>query len=271
MQRIGDGVQEFLTGMGDFAPTTTDNQTLWSATKDTARAGYNLVLFGAQVGEAINPLAPIQREISSALGFDLPFASDLRATYDTPSFGLTVDFLGSFGVPKLASFFGSTSRALKSSAAVDQLAVEAAPASVQSQIAFRENFVGPHPQGTGPVFFNPPPNATSAEIAQVKAYIDGANEALLADVLSPTGRVATAGKISQQGSREAALERARAADAGSPYIGQAGHVPDKTWSGTNPPFSWLDLSPRVNASLGSQAKNYPIGYKPYVFVINKAK
>jgi hypothetical protein len=49
------------------------------------------------------------------------------------------------------------------------------------------------------------------------------------------------------------------------YSGQAGHVPDTTWTGEPEPYTWLDLTPRVNASLGGQAVHYPIGYRPTGF------
>ena len=37
------------------------------------------------------------------------------------------------------------------------------------------------------------------------------------------------------------------------------------WTGTAAPFSWLDLNPSVNMSIGGQANRYPIGYKPTEF------
>ncbi len=104
----------------------------------------------------------------------------------------------------------------------------------------------------------------------MQAYVDGANEAQLAQALSPTGRVSTAGALRDAADTAAAAERVRAAAAGTPY-GQmnAGHVPDTTWTGTPQPHSWLPLSPRVNSSLGSQAARYPIGYKPTGFYLDE--
>jgi hypothetical protein len=67
----------------------------------------------------------------------------------------------------------------------------------------------------------------------------------------------------------AAEERASAAAAGDPYVGHAGHVPDTTWTGKADPYQWLDLSPRVNSSLGGQAAHYPVGYKPTVFIFKQ--
>lgn len=43
-------------------------------------------------------------------------------------------------------------------------------------------------------------------------------------------------------------------------------LPDTTWTNTPVPPSWLDLDRTVNSSLGAQAKNYQIGYKPTWFV-----
>lgn len=119
----------------------------------------------------------------------------------------------------------------------------------------------------GPVVFKAPPGATQEEIAQVHAYVDGSNEALKAGKLSPTGRVSTAGDLRTDASLAAATERARAAAEGVPYTGHVGHVPDTTWTGQAQPYKWLDLTPRVNASLGGQAAHYPIGYKPTEFTV----
>jgi len=119
--------------------------------------------------------------------------------------------------------------------------------------------------GSGPVTFRPPPGATAEEIAQVQAYVEGCNAALCAGELSPTGRVSTSGALRADASSAAAAERARAAAAGSPYSGHVGHVPDTTWTGSATPPSWMDLTPRVNMSLGGQAVHYPIGYRPTVF------
>ena len=119
---------------------------------------------------------------------------------------------------------------------------------------------------TGIVEFSAPPNATKAEIAQVKAYIRGCNKALKAGKLSSTGRVSTKGSLRSKATQSAKKEKNRARKAGTPYKGHPGHVPDTTWTGDPNPYSWLDLDPRVNTSLGSQAKNYPVGYKPTKFV-----
>ena len=124
---------------------------------------------------------------------------------------------------------------------------------------------------SGPVTFRPPPQATAEEIAQVRAYVDGCNAALCDGNLSPSGRVSTQGPLRADAHRAAALERARAAAAGDPYSGHAGHVPDTTWTGSAVPPSWMDLSPRVYSSLGGQAAHYPIGYQPTEFVFWRVK
>ncbi|MBP3610219.1 MAG: hypothetical protein J6J42_07785 [Lachnospiraceae bacterium] len=123
--------------------------------------------------------------------------------------------------------------------------------------------------GSGIVEFKAPPDATPAQSAQVKAYVDGCNEALKAGKLSSTGRVSTQGSLRRQASRAARKEAQRAANAGTPYTGHVGHVPDTTWTGTPDPYDWLDLDPVVNTSLGGQSNGYPIGYKPTGFVFKE--
>ena len=104
------------------------------------------------------------------------------------------------------------------------------------------------------------------EIEQVKQYVAGCNKALAAGALSKTGRVSTKGRLRRQASRSASRERKTAIREGRPYSGQAGHVPDTTWTNNPEPFSWLDLDERVNTSLGAQSKKYSVGYKPTEFV-----
>jgi len=117
-----------------------------------------------------------------------------------------------------------------------------------------------------PVYVAPLPGATPAQVAQTQSYAAGANEALLARALSPTGRVSTSGALRLDANAAAAAERARALAAGTPYGPQAaGHVPDTTWMGVPRPYSWQPLDPRVNSSIGGQAGNYPVGYQPTWF------
>ncbi len=56
---------------------------------------------------------------------------------------------------------------------------------------------------------------------------------------------------------------------GPAYAGRAGHTPDTTWTGKPDPPGYLDLSGRVNTSLGGQAGHYPVGYKPTEFVLDE--
>ena len=121
-------------------------------------------------------------------------------------------------------------------------------------------------KNSGKVEFKAPPDATAEEIEQVKQYVAGCNKALAAGALSKTGRVSTKGRLRRQASRSASRERKTAIREGRPYSGQAGHVPDTTWTNNPEPFSWLDLDERVNTSLGAQSKKYSVGYKPTEFV-----
>ncbi|KAB0318135.1 hypothetical protein F6W79_16965 [Vibrio diabolicus] len=117
---------------------------------------------------------------------------------------------------------------------------------------------------SGPVAFRAPPNATAEEIAQVKKYIEGCNAALAAGALSSTGRVSTQGSLRRQASRAAAKEKQK-----GDYSGHVGHVPDTTWTGTPQPYSWMDLTPKVNTSLGGQVGGYPLGYMPTRFIFKE--
>jgi len=143
-------------------------------------------------------------------------------------------------------------------------------ASIDSSLPSGFNFAATQgetlPQ-MGTVYVNPPPGATADQVQQVQSYVTGANQAVIADALSPEGRVSTAGSLRNAASLAAAAERQAAADAGTPYQGQVGHVPDTTWTGTPVPFMWLDLDPRVNASIGGQANRYPLGFVPTDFQV----
>lgn len=175
--------------------------------------------------------------------------------------------------PSATDLAGLGALGQRSSAIIDQagglarFGVDDATLATTPRAAAGEAVTFRAPEGmTGPVTFRPPPGATAEEVAQVKAYIEGSNAALDAGALSSTGRVSTKGDLRTDASLAAAQERARAANAGTPYQGHAGHVPDTTWTGTAQPHSWLDLSPRVNTSLGGQVGGYPLGYKPTEFL-----
>ena len=127
-------------------------------------------------------------------------------------------------------------------------------------------------KGSGPVRFKPPANATAEQLAQWREATQIWNESLEAGELSPTGRVSTKGTLRREATRDVAKERARAAAAGTPYRGHAAHMPDTTWTGKpTPPRGYKDYDPSVNTSMGSQAKNYPVGYKPTEFVLEEPK
>ncbi len=102
-----------------------------------------------------------------------------------------------------------------------------------------------------------------------KDFVNGCNEALKAEALSSTGRVSTKGDLRRQASAAARNEKIRAQQAGTPYSGHAGHVPDTTWTGRPQPYSWLDLDPIVNTSLGGQSTKYLVGYKPTIFIFTE--
>lgn len=122
------------------------------------------------------------------------------------------------------------------------------------------------PDGDGEVVFHlPKKGATQTEIDQMQQYVDVSNEALSAGYLSPTGRVATTGQLRDDANAAIAAERARQEAAGTPFQGVYGHGPDTTWTGKPEAYRWLDQTSRVNSSLGRQAQNYPIGYKPTGF------
>ena len=127
--------------------------------------------------------------------------------------------------------------------------------------------VDARPAMEGPVVVRPPPGATPAEIQQMSDYCALCNQAISDGRMSPTGRVSTAGRLRAQASRDAALIRKAAEEAGVPFKGHVGHTPDTTWTGKPQAPDYLDLTPRVNMSLGGQASRYPVGYKPTVFVL----
>ncbi|WP_228129582.1 LysM peptidoglycan-binding domain-containing protein [Acinetobacter dispersus] len=132
-------------------------------------------------------------------------------------------------------------------------------------------FIGPYPKNMGPVWIRPPEGATIEQIEQINKYIVGSNEAIAANALSSTGRVATKGQLRREASKAALNERNLALQEGRVYTGHVGHVPDTTWMGTPQPYSWLDLDARINMSIGGQAPQYPIGYKPTIFLFDGGK
>lgn len=121
--------------------------------------------------------------------------------------------------------------------------------------------------GDGPVVFRARPDLTTTELETLMDHVNYSNAARLDGYLSETGRVSTTGDLRGDANLAAAVERARAADAGTPYQGQVGHAPDTTWTGKAEAYAWLDQSQRLNASLGGTAPHYPIGYRPTIFQV----
>lgn len=119
--------------------------------------------------------------------------------------------------------------------------------------------------GDGPVSFKFEEYWDEARNANALEHIDMLNGARLEGHLSESGRVSTQGELRQLASDAAQAERDRAAQAGTPYQGVAGHVPDTTWSGKPEPPYWQDQDSRVNSSFGAQAGRYPLGYRPTIF------
>jgi RHS repeat-associated protein len=113
-------------------------------------------------------------------------------------------------------------------------------------------------------------DATPAELAQADEYARLANEAI-AEGHTALGRVSTKGALRAEANAAAKAEKLRAARAGTPYQGVAGHAPDTTWIGTGHPPSWVDMSSRLNLSFGAQARGYPVGFIPTNFTVDIAK
>ncbi|MRD46107.1 LysM peptidoglycan-binding domain-containing protein [Caenimonas koreensis DSM 17982] len=91
--RMAKTASDFWIGTGQFAPTAGDNQSLWSAAKDTARVPWNLLMDGAELAQMASPLSGMAQRAYRAMGINVPSPLDLRATYDTPAFGLTMEVL----------------------------------------------------------------------------------------------------------------------------------------------------------------------------------
>lgn len=119
----------------------------------------------------------------------------------------------------------------------------------------------------GPVVLQDPVKGASlAQQAQIREYVAVANLAIDEGYMSPTGRVSTTGRMRADASAAASAERARAMAAGKPYSGVAAHGPDTTWTGLAQPPFWMDHDSSINSSIGRQAQNYPLGYRPTRFI-----
>lgn len=78
----------------------------------------------------------------------------------------------------------------------------------------------------------------------------------------------TAGPLRSRSNAATRIERLRAARAGKPYRGQAGHVPDTALTGSaNPPQGWLDMPGRSNSVIGGGLSSR-IGQKVDVITID---
>lgn len=92
-------------------------------------------------------------------------------------------------------------------------------------------------------------NMTAEERRSVVEYARRANQHLAK--VGGTTVQSTAGTLRTQASSAARRERLRAARAGTPYSGQAGHVPDTALSGkASPPAGWLDMAGKSNNIAG---------------------
>jgi RHS repeat-associated protein len=90
---------------------------------------------------------------------------------------------------------------------------------------------------------------SAAERAAILEYAQRTNAWLAQN--GPVTVQGTAGVLRSQANAAARAERLRAARAGLPYQGQAGHVPDTALSRQpNPPAGWLDMPGTSNQSAG---------------------
>lgn len=112
----------------------------------------------------------------------------------------------------------------------------------------------------------PARGATAAQDAQIREYVAIANLSIVEGFMSATGRVSTEGSLRAAANRAAAAEWRRAKKAGTPYRGVVGHGPDTTWTGRPVSPFWLDMDHSINSSLGRQAQDYPLGFKPRRFI-----
>ena len=131
----------------------------------------------------------------------------------------------------------------------------------------RQEIANPADAMSGPVVLRGPvKGATPAQVQQIRDYADIANLSIDEGYMSSTGRVSTTGDLRTAASAAARQERVAAEAAGDPYIGVVGHGPDTTWTGRAAAPFWLDMDFSITSSLGRQALDYPIGYKPTRFI-----
>lgn len=90
---------------------------------------------------------------------------------------------------------------------------------------------------------------TTAEANAIRDYARRSNQWL--DQNGPATIQSTRGPLRRAASAAARAERLRAARAGRPYRGQAGHVPDTAITRqANPPAGWLDMPGTSNQAAG---------------------
>lgn len=136
------------------------------------------------------------------------------------------------------------------------------------QQLIREERMSPAESMSGTVVFKRPvAGASDDQVQQIRDYCAVCTLSVLEGYMSPTGRVSTKGDVQRQAGRAAAAERRRAEAAGVPYGDKvAGHGPDTTWTNRPDPPYWLYLDDSINSSLGRQALDYPVGFKPTRFL-----
>lgn len=91
--QVAQVANDFWHGTGSFVPTGRDHRGWLSAVKDTGRAAWNLGVDVLALAEIADPLDATRRAAYRSSGIELPSAAQLRATYDTPAFGLTLEIL----------------------------------------------------------------------------------------------------------------------------------------------------------------------------------
>ena len=89
---------------------------------------------------------------------------------------------------------------------------------------------------------------SAAAVNSLKEYARGVNAWLAAN--GPAVVRSTAGALRKLANAAARAERRRAARAGTPYVGAAGHLPDTAITGLANPPGWLDMLGNSNAIAG---------------------
>jgi len=140
--------------------------------------------------------------------------------------------------------------------ALEPVATSKAPTEiVKYDPSFAKNQQG-IPGGTHTI---PTASMTAEEAAAAREYAARVNAHIEATG-QPLIRQPTKGPLRAAASGAARRERLRAERAGQPYKGQAGHVPDATWTGkAEPPAGWQDMPGVSNNAIGGTAGQVPVG------------